>query len=627
MAFDAQNTNRRVHYYFLYTAIILFWIKSYLAFHYEFNLDIENVMQSFILIIAPISSTLFFFGLSLFFRGKWHPFSILAIDFFLTVLLYANILYYRFFNDFITTPDIMQFKNFSQLEGSAHALTRPLDLFYWLDFVILIGLIWLMKPSTDNSKRDRKRIVTLYTLAFSIFLVNLTLAEGQRSQLLTRAFDRAKLVKLLGLYNYHVYDAIINVRTSTQKAFADSSSAIQIQNYIKSNRVQPDPDFFGIAKGKNVILISLESTQNFLINKKIHGEEITPFLNKLSKETFYFNNFYHNTGQGKTSDAEFLIDTSLYPLPRGAVFTTNAHNQFEATPSILNKHGYTTAAFHGNHKSFWNRDIMYNTLGYEHFFSEQDFNVTDENSINYGLKDKEFLNQAFPKLRALKHPFYTKFILLTNHFPFILDHGDTDFARGDTGDGVLNRYFQTAHYEDEALKQFFNQLKTSGLYNQSVIILYGDHYGISENHYKAMAKVLGIDHVTPYDHYQLQKVPLFIHIPGMDGKKSKVMETVGGEIDLKPTILNLLGIQTDDAIVFGSDLFSKERLSFTVFRDGSAVSDKYVYGNRQQKCYEKPNGDQVDMSLCEDIRKSAQQDLMFSDKMIYGDLLRFIDHK
>ncbi|MDT3895794.1 glycerol phosphate lipoteichoic acid synthase, partial [Staphylococcus aureus] len=72
-----------------------------------------------------------------------------------------------------------------------------------------------------------------------------------------------------------------------------------------------------------IIKIHLESFQTFLINKKVNGKEVTPFLNKLSsgKEQFtYFPNFFHQTGQGKTSDSEFTMDNSLYGLPQGSAF-------------------------------------------------------------------------------------------------------------------------------------------------------------------------------------------------------------------------------------------------------------------------------------------------------------------
>ena len=90
--------------------------------------------------------------------------------------------------------------------------------------------------------------------------------------------------------------------------------------------------------------MSLESLQTFLIGATVNGQEVTPFLNQFTKESYYFDNFFHQTKQ-KTSDAEFLVDTSMYPLDRGAVFFTHGNNEYTATPEILRQQGYYTAVF------------------------------------------------------------------------------------------------------------------------------------------------------------------------------------------------------------------------------------------------------------------------------------------
>ncbi|WP_441351487.1 LTA synthase family protein [Tuberibacillus sp. Marseille-P3662] len=616
-------------YNFFMIAILLFWLKSYIVFNWVLDLNIENSMQAFILFISPLSSALFFFGFSLFFKGVWHRVAIIVIQVVLTGLLYANVVYGRFFNDFLTFADIFMWKNAGDLGHSTGSLIHGFDFMFWLDVFAVIALAFFMK--IRQTKKSRFAVqMTIFALAIGIFMVNLSLAEGQRSQLLTRAFDRAKLVKLLGLYNYHVYDIAMNVKASTQKALADSSDVVNVKNYVKAHDVQPSDKFFGAAKNKNVILVSMESTQNFLIDYKLNGKEVTPFLNDLKDKVFYFDNFYHNTGQGKTSDAEFLIDNSLYPLPGGSVFMNYPSNEYNATPEILDKQGYQSVSFHGNHASFWNRDIMYQTLGYDKFYSEKYFNMKPDNTLNYGLKDKPFVKQAVPMLKDVEQPFYSKFLTLSNHFPFPLDPGEASIEPANTNDGVVNRYFQTARYQDEALKQFFQKLKDAGIYDDSIIILYGDHYGISENHNKAMTKILGVDEITPYRHQQLQEVPLFIHIPGMDGKQSKVMHTVGGQIDLKSTILNLLGVKAEDDIAFGSSLFSPEHRDFTIFRDGSFATDQYVYSAKHEICYEKQDGEKlkgkkVDIKSCQPFIKEARHELNLSDNVIFGDLLRFND--
>ncbi|WP_462412491.1 LTA synthase family protein [Neobacillus sp. Marseille-QA0830] len=605
---------------FFAIAVVLFWIKTYAAYQIEFNLGIDNNLQEFLLAINPLSSALFFFGIALLFK-KRTKLVIIVTNFILSFLLYANIAYYRFFSDFITIPVIMQTKtNAGQLGDSALSLMSPLDVLYFSDFIILIVLAVTVFKHTMETNRKSYKIVLLFSI--TSFLFNLGLAEKDRPQLLTRSFDRNYLVKYLGAYNFTIYDAIQNIRSSSQRALADSSDVTEVENYRKANYSAPNPDYFGKAKGMNVIYISLESFQSFMIDYKMpDGQEATPFLNSLTRDqnTFYFPNFFHQTGQGKTSDAEFLMENSLYPMSQGAVFVNKAQNTYQAMPAILKGQGYSSAVFHGNYKTFWNRNVIYKAFGYDQFFDAEYYNMTEEDTKNYGLKDKPFFTESMPLLTSLKQPFYTKFITLSNHFPFEMDPEDTDFPAGNTDDQVVNQYFQSAHYMDQALEQFFNDLKAAGLYDNTMVVMYGDHYGISENHNDAMSKVLGVDEITPVTNANLQRVPLFIHVPGVTGG---IQQEYGGEVDVRPTVLHLLGIDTKDYLEFGSDLLSPQHRNWALFRNGDFMSPDVI--QVKGKCYSNATGELVDNTdACKDIQDKVTTELQMSDEIVYKDLLRF----
>jgi lipoteichoic acid synthase len=598
-------------------AIIMLWLKTYIVYQTSFDIKIENWRQEFILFINPLSFLMFAFGFGFLMKEKTQKRFVLITSFWVSSVLFANVLFYRFFNDFLTIPVLFQTSNMSDLGSSVNELLNVSDLLYFADFFVLLVVLKL-KPDLvqyrNYSKANRR---AYFLLAIAIAFFNLGLAEAERPQLLTRTFDREILVKNIGTYNYHIYDAFLQSKSSAQRALADGSELADIDNYIRAGYDQPNKDMFGIAKGKNVILVSMESTQNFVINQTVNGQEITPFLNQFIKESYYFDNFYHQTGQGKTSDSEFIVENSLYPLSRGAVFFTHSGNEFNATPEILNKNGYFTASLHANNKSFWNRDIMYKSLGYDRFYSMIHYDIREDNSVGWGLKDKDFFEQSIQHLKEMPKPYYAKFITLTNHFPFELNEEDKFIEPYNSDSNTLNNYFPTVRYQDEALKHFVQRLKEEGLYDDSIIILYGDHYGISENHNRAMGQYLGED-VTPFVSTQLQKVPLIIHIPG---QKGKVISSVSGQIDLKPTILHLLGIDTKQDIDFGSDLFAKDKLEFTVLRDGSFITKDYVY--TRDVCYDKATGEPTENNLCEPYLEKAKNELEFSDKIIYGDLLRF----
>lgn len=607
-------------YNLFYTALLLIWLKSVIVHRFGFILPIEDRYQESILLLAPVSSTLVIVGLALFWPAKRQPLMIVIASFISSFILFANLVFYRFFQDFITLPVLFQSQNMGDLNESILELLRPWDFFVFADVIILAYLVWGRK--WKGTVLSRPKHVTVFVLAICVFLVNWSMAEVVRPELLTRTFDRHIMVKSLGVYNYHIYDAVVNSRMSTKKVFANSSDVQDAKTYLEQMAEDEiNPQLFGVAEGRNVIYVSMESLQSFVIEREIDGQELTPFLNDLidDENSFYFENFYHQTGQGKTSDAEFMMENSLYPLPSGAVFFTHANNQYDPLTKTLEEHGYTSVVFHANDKSFWNRDLMYQNFGYDRFYSLPDFEVNEENSVGWGLKDIPFFEQSVEKMSGLSQPFYSKLLTLTNHYPFELDEEDQMIPQYTSGSRTLNRYVTTVRYLDESMKHFFEEMKKAGLYENSIFILYGDHYGISQNHNRSMAKLLEKDEITPYDHVQLQRVPLIIHIPGVEGKR---IEEVSGQIDVRPTVERLLGIEREHRYYFGHDLFATNRQPFAVLRDGSFITDEAVF--TEDRCYDRQTGEETDAAVCDPMKERAAKELQFSDEIIYGDLMRFL---
>ena len=606
--------------WFMFLAIFLMCLKTAVIQRFVFDLPIKGWYQELIAAISPVSSILFLTWFALLLARKRKNAAILTVSFVTSFLLFANAWYYRFFNDFITLPVLFQTGNVGDLGESAFTLLKPTDLLFFLDFIFLAAVLAVRRLPQISLRTSE--MSALLALSVIVFVINLGMAESVRPELLKRTFDRHILVKSIGTFNYHLYDIVMSSKAQTQRAFATGEELAVVKSYVKekpSAETAAPADLFGIAKGRNVVFVSMESLQSFVIGGTVFGHEITPFLNELIEDSFYFDQFYHQTGQGKTSDAEFIIENSLYPLPSGAVFFTHATNEYNSTPKILKKYDYYTAAMHANDKTFWNRDIMYANLGYDRFFSKTDYEVTEENSIGWGLKDIPFFEQSVEHLKTLPKPFYGKLITLTNHHPFSLARADEYVPEFDSGDGTFDRYFTTVRYMDEAIKVFFERMKEAGLYDNSIFILYGDHYGISSNHYEAMAKYLGKEEITPYEHIQLQRVPLIIHIPGVEGRK---ISKISGQIDVRPTLLHLLGIEGENELDFGENLFAENPDPMVVLRDGSFITNDYIF--TQNVCYRKglvPA--EIDPALCEPYRENAVAELAYSDQIIYGDLMRF----
>ena len=622
-----HSLNTKLGFFLL--VVLLFCLKSYWAYQKEFNLGLKGSMQHFLLAFNTIPGALVFLGIALYFRGRLSYWLMLIINALLSTWLFANILYYREFSDFIT---------FNVIKGSGAAsnnlgkslmgIMRPEDFLVYAD-VIVLALILLFHVIRVDMRRFKARYaMTVTALGFVLFGANLGMAESNRSQLLTRTFDNNYIVKYLGLQAYTIYDGIKTTHNSVVKAQADQNQLKPVLNFIHHNYAGPNIQYEGVAKGKNIFVIHLESLQQFMIDYKQDGQEVMPNLNKLyhANDTLAFDNFFHEVGQGKTADAEMMLENSLFGLPEGsAMVTDGTTNTFQSAPALLHqKLGYTTASFHGDVPSFWNRDNAYKSFGYQYFFSKEYFPKTKDYDAGYGMKDKIFMKESAHYIEQLPQPFYAKIITVTNHYPYILDKQNKDIQPWDTGDDTVDPYVQTARYLDESLGEFLDYLDKSGLRQNSVLVLYGDHYGISNNHQDAIAQILHKKKVTNYDLAMFQKVPFMINMPGLKGG---IDHTYGGEIDVLPTLEDLLGISLKNYIQFGQDLLSPKRNQIVPFRNGDWVTPKYTKYNGDY--YYTKNGKQITKATAKQkkafskIQKYVTTDLALSDRVMNGDLLRF----
>lgn len=601
-------------------------LKTYFSYYVDFSLGVKGLVQNLILLMNPYSLIALILSIFLFFKGKKAYWFIFIGGFLLTFLLYANVVYFRFFSDFLTFSTLNQASNVESMGGAVSASFKWYDFVYFIDTIVYLFILIFKRSWLDKRVFSKKFVPVVMAASIALFFLNLAFAETDRPELLTRTFDHKYLVKYLGPYNFTVYDGVKTIQNNQQKALASEDDLTRVLNYTKQKNTEPNSEYYGIAKKKNIIKIHLESFQTFLINKKVNGKEVTPFLNKLStgNDDFrYYPNFFHQTGQGKTSDSEFTMDNSLYGLPQGSAYSLKGDNTYQSLPAILDqKEGYTSDVMHGDYKTFWNRDQIYKHFGIDKFYDATYYDMSDENVVNLGLKDKPFFKASADYQSKMKQPFYSHLITLTNHYPFTLNSEDASIDKPNTGDSTVDGYIQTAHYLDQALEQYINDLKAKGLYDDSVIMIYGDHYGISENHNNAMEKLLG-EQITPAKFTDLNRTGFWLKIPGKNGT---VDETYAGQMDVMPTILHLVGIDSKNYLMFGTDMLSKDHNDVIPFRNGDFITKDYkfvngkVYSNKNNELITTPPKD------LEKNKKQVEKDLEMSDDVLNGDLFRFYNN-
>ena len=158
--------------------------------------------------------------------------------------------------------------------SSMSELFHPLFILMLIDFVVLA---WLLKRKPLSPKASFKTIKTYYVVCCSLLLFHVSSALMDHPRFLTSSYDREVIVRNLGLFQFHLYDGAAQTARIGQKAFADEDTLSTVANYTKADYSAPNEDYFGLAKGKNVVFISLESTQQFVMNQKVNGQYITPF--------------------------------------------------------------------------------------------------------------------------------------------------------------------------------------------------------------------------------------------------------------------------------------------------------------------------------------------------------------
>ncbi|GAB2028017.1 LTA synthase family protein [Lactovum odontotermitis] len=630
-----------------------------IAYFTVLNLGGVGFIDNLMIFINPFAFTITVFSLTLFIKrtGIFYT-AIGVLSFIATLLLFGNINYYREFTDFLTLNTIIGgVKMFGTGGIGANSVpTNFWDFVYWIDFLIIVVLFIARRLRFDKRPVGTRRAFTVFSFALMLFGLNFWAAEIIKPQMVLKKAqsDKTYVVRYLGLGPWILTDSYYTHVANKQRSSAKLQTFQQVQKYVKENRyLAPNVSFDqsqSLTK-KNVIVIHLESFQQFLIGLKIPGKdgqqhEVTPFLNSIynSKETYSFDNFFSQIGSGKTSDAETMLETSTFGLPNANfLYTFGSTQTFQAMPGILNRtQGYSTAAFHGNRGSFYNRINSYKSMGYQNFFDQSYFDVNADTKTEYGFKDKLFFRDSVPYLEQLQQPFYVKFLTVSNHLPYEISEEDDDpnFATTDTGNKLVDGYFITAHYLDQAIKQFYDYLKASGLYNKSVIVLYGDHYGISSENSPDLSTVFQ-DNPTSYLHFtkddynnskfywtQLQKTPFMINIPGnTDGH---VISTYTGEIDVMPTLEHLLGIETSNYIQFGQDMFASGRQEWVALRNGGFISPSITLpAVNSEEIYDTNTGlpiaalTEEQKKYIEDTKAKVAEMLKMSDELNNQNLLQF----
>lgn len=577
-------------------------------------IKVENNRLFVVLLTSLITLGIIYIILSLNTNKKY---SILFLFYFVfSVFLFANAMYFGYFNKLISIDAFTQAGQVGDVLDSIKELLNFKRLALLLDLPIIAAyLIAIRKNKTISklniSERKSKRLLLTSTVTVIILFIYITTI----GQIKAVASDEIYSFYTSNLINYFKKDnEVENFLTEEDK----------LEELI--HRETQTNEFTAIGENRNLIVIQVEALQNFVLFREINGFEITPNLNKLVKDsaTIYYDNYFQLVGKGNTSDAEVATLNSLYPSLEEPTNTLYYDNSYYGLPWILRDNGYTTWAFHGYKRDFWNRDKAYASEGFQKFIAQDDF--VFDNYIGFGIPDREFFKQSLEYIKELdqidENPFFAFLITLTSHTPFKMPPNEKYTDLGELEGTLTGNYIHAIHYTDMEVGRFIENLKSEGLYENSIIAIYGDHFGIAaydETESENAGKITN----ERYDYDTMMNIPLLIHVPGEN--INKTVSTVGSQLDFLPTILNIMGIKNEKGIMFGKDLNGEFTDNYVFpmgyIKEGSVISeeemfvrDKALFEN--SRAFNRITREDIDIEKFRELSERALEEINLSNYVL-----------
>ncbi len=362
-----------------------------------------------------------------------------------------------------------------------------------------------------------------------------------------------------GIMVYHMNDILSSIGRNIFHHSLPDERKSSIDAYLSKQyeiNLQPTP-LFGIAKGRNVVFIQLESWAEFLVDLSVDKTAVTPFFSALKESGLYFENIYDVTLHGRTSDAEFAVMTGLLPDTRKPAQMSHMQSYFLALPEILKQAGYHTMTVHGLDGEIWNQKNAHKRYGIEDlYFSAA---MQGKETLGLGISDKEIFNYALEKMDKAQTPYFNFIISLTSHHPFIdipeAYKKNFSHMKLEDGYGLLPYYLRSVKYTDDVLADFFLNANQQANFANTLFVIYGDHDSGTLGTEKT---VNNIDIFAPKN----DKVPLLFYIPGEEEKmqqyRNVVQHQFGGLHDVPATLLHLLGITPPKGLM-GTNLINTEQ--------------------------------------------------------------------
>lgn len=540
----------------------------------------------------------------------------------ISILLFADNIYYSYSSNVLSVLQISNLQYGEEIMSTLPLLLKLPQILYFIDILTLIILIATSIIKIEKGKKSKTKFIVCRTIIGIICMIFfIILSINANSKVLEDPYNRDTQIKKGTIYGYHISDILNAMLGSKQAKYDNKNDMMKEYNVLKDEYNEKYGESYIDIKttmeGKNVIILQLESIQEFVLNKPINGREITPNLNKFINENIRLSNMFMQS-YSTTADSEFSTVTSLYPVENGMAYSRYYKNNYDDIFKMFHNKDYTTSYMHGNYGNFWNRTNVYNNMKVDYIELKDKFLDISENIMGY-LSDELLYKQAVQKLKEYDNPFISYVVAASSHTGFTLD-GLQDKSKvninvGKYKDTFFGNYLESVNYADYAFGIFIQELKNASLYDNSVIILYGDHNGLDMYNNEMIEFLKELDSNLTDTDIKLNYIRVLagMRIPGINNLR---IDKPVSKLDIKPTLAYLCN--TEEGVSLGTNMLAKK--DFICLNNERIVTDKFYY---DELWYDIETGEIVEENdELKKYRDFMQKELEISKSIVLENLLK-----
>lgn len=584
--------------WFVIVVGILLFVKTMFFYDNTISNSGKIEMQT---ILGTIGFTVILVCILIILPNRARIITTLTSNFIVSLVLFGDNIYYIYSNSFLSIAQITNLQYGEEILSTLPAVFEIKHLLYFVDIILIIATCKLMKIKFQKKENKTKKKVLAKAISGIVGIVVFCIVGARYVEKgKEKSYNKDMQIRESTIWGYHIYD-IENLLTQKKNTKYKSYSKMEA-DYEKLKEEYNDRygkekyDFKGISKNSNVIVLQLESIQEFVINKTINGEQITPNLNKFLRENIEISNM-NMQSYSTTADSEHSSITSIYPMENGMSYSKFYTNTYDNLFEIFNSANYTTSYMHGNEAKFWNRGNVYSKFGVQNIELKDKFDDTEY--INGFMSDEVLYRQGVEKIKNYQNPFMSFIVSASSHTPFELEGlQDRNKVRIDVGKykgTYFGNYLEAVNYADYAFGVLLEELKQEGLYEDTTILVFGDHNGINMYNEEMLEflKQYNPDLTDVDIKLNYTKVACGLKIPGVPHIK---IEKPVSKLDIKPTLAYLCDLE--DKFSLGTNMFGSKE--FVSLNNERIITNRYYY---DENWYDIKTGNQLDMESLDDDTK------------------------